>query len=106
MRMWMVNPKMLCRKHLLGEHVELHMFVGTILSNKSLSGYLSRGLVEPQNIVNRHQELVKEMINRGYHHKSELPEFTYNQSGIVNPDKNLLELSWRCPDCCDRIINK
>ena len=23
MRMWMVNPKIMCRKHLLGEHVEL-----------------------------------------------------------------------------------
>ena len=25
MRMWMVNPKMMCNKHLLGEHVELHL---------------------------------------------------------------------------------
>ena len=24
MRMWMVNPKMLCDQHLLGEHFELH----------------------------------------------------------------------------------
>lgn len=28
MRMWVVNPKILCRKHLLGEHVELHMATG------------------------------------------------------------------------------
>ena len=26
MRMWMVNPRIMCRQHLLGEHVEIHMF--------------------------------------------------------------------------------
>lgn len=24
MRMWMIDPKLLCRKHLLGEHNEIH----------------------------------------------------------------------------------
>ena len=37
MRMWMIDPTMLCTKHLLGEHVELHMFVGTINKNKKLN---------------------------------------------------------------------
>ena len=40
MRMWMVNPEILCRKHLLGEHVELHMLVGWIIKGKSIQGYL------------------------------------------------------------------
>ena len=31
MRMWLVNPALLCRQHLLGEHVEMHMFAGHIL---------------------------------------------------------------------------
>ena len=52
MRMWMIDPKMLCKKHLLGEHVELHMFVGTINKNKKLDGYKKNGLVEV--IVCRH----------------------------------------------------
>ena len=30
MRQWMVDPRLLCRKHLLGEHVENHMFIGTL----------------------------------------------------------------------------
>lgn len=30
MRMWMVDPKIMCRKHLLGEHLELHMLAGCI----------------------------------------------------------------------------
>jgi hypothetical protein len=32
--MWMVDPRLVCSKHLLGEHVELHMFVGCLLKRK------------------------------------------------------------------------
>lgn len=42
MRMWKVNPKNMCRQHLLGEHVECHMFVGAILKGISLSGYIKK----------------------------------------------------------------
>ena len=27
MRMWMINPKLMCDQHLLGEHGELHKFI-------------------------------------------------------------------------------
>ena len=40
MRMWMVDPKKMCRKHLLGEHVEIHMMVGTLLKGRSIDGFL------------------------------------------------------------------
>lgn len=46
MRMWMIDPKKMCNKHLFGEHVELHMFVGIINKNKSLAGYLKNKLIE------------------------------------------------------------
>lgn len=72
MRMWMVNPKKMCRKHLLGEHVELHMFVGTIKKGISIQGYIDNGLVNPRMIKKRHKELVKEMERRGYNHNSPL----------------------------------
>lgn len=65
MRMWMVNPEMLCRKHLLGEHLECHMFVGTILAGKSLKGYVDNGLVEVDSLVQRHNDLAVEMSKRG-----------------------------------------
>ena len=57
----MVDPKILCRRHLLGEHVELHMFVGSINKKISLDGYAKNSLVEVHNIKSRHSQLVKEM---------------------------------------------
>ena len=73
--MWMIDPTMLCRKHLLGEHVELHMFIGTINKNKKLNGYRENGLVEVHNIKSRHAELVSEMKSRGMNHNSPLQKF-------------------------------
>ena len=84
MRMWMIDPKMLCKKHLLGEHVELHMFVGTINKNKKLDGYKKNGLVEVHNIKLRHRELAAEMIARGMNHQSPLVDFKEFTFGVVD----------------------
>lgn len=57
----MINPKTMCRKHRLGEHVECHMFVGTIRRGRNVRGYLQKGLLEIHNIQKRHDELAEEM---------------------------------------------
>ena len=103
MRLWMVNPSLMCRKHLLGEHVECHMFVGTLLKNISVNGYLSKGLLEIHNLRSRHEELSREMTKRGYSHKSELPEFVSRECGSIDRAANLMELARRCPLCRDII---
>lgn len=54
MRMWMVGPKMMYRQHLLGEHVEIHMFIGTMKRKCSVWGYLRNNLLEMESIVSRH----------------------------------------------------
>ena len=46
MRLWLVNPKLMCNKHILGEHLETHMFVGCINKKKNLKGYFDKGLLD------------------------------------------------------------
>ena len=105
MRMWMVDPGIMCRKHLLGEHVEIHMLIGSLRSGKSIQGFLDRGLLEPQNIVSRHRALVREMLGRGYRHKSELNiNFNISQIGEVDQEKSLWELLERCSECSTRFF--
>ena len=105
MRQWNVNPKILCRKHLLGEHVECHMVVGSILKGRSIKRFVEDGLINVHHIKSRHSELVNEMKARGYNHKSELPEFNEWVAGCVDPKKNIKELIRRCPECKKRIEN-
>ena len=105
MRQWMVDPKIMCRKHLLGEHVEHHMFVGSINKGTSMAGYLKAGQLEPAALQSRHDELVAEMLRRGYNHNTPLqptvPEFEKAEyfGTLINREASLVELLRRCPEC-------
>ena len=102
MRQWLVNPKILCRQHLLGEHCEHHMFVGSINKNISVAGYLRDNLLEIPSLQRRHEELKEEMLRRGMNHNSDLPEV--NCEGLdlsikIDKEEALKELLRRCPEC-------
>ncbi|MBN2072621.1 MAG: hypothetical protein JW770_01575 [Actinobacteria bacterium] len=102
MRMWGVEPVMLCNQHLLGEHVEMHMFAGCLRKGMSLKGYYRNKLVCARSIKKRHDELAAEMIARGMKHKSPLEELVLPgdyEYGEIDIEVNIRELSRRCPDC-------
>ncbi len=75
MRVWDVSPKILCRKHLLGEHRELHAIYSILSHDKK--GYRShpetkRWVGKLAALFLRHTSLVEEMTRRGYVHRSPL----------------------------------
>ena len=102
MRMWNISPKKMCNKHLLGEHVECHMFVGTLNKGISVQGYLDKGLLEIHNLRKRHEQLAKEMESRGMKHNSKLPKFKEIKLGKINSKQNMIELNKRCKECRKR----
>lgn len=100
-RMWMVEPSVLCRQHLLGEHKELHQLVGAIRKGRwnVIEGHANLGQVETRSIIERHDELVLEMTRRGMNHKSPLPPFEASDFGEVDVLDSLLDLTDRCKRC-------
>ena len=98
-RMWNVEPHLMCRQHLLGEHVEMHMATGSITKGKSVKGYTSNGLLDTSLIQARHDDLVEEMRSRNYNHKSPLYYTDSLHEGSVNVFLNGLELIERCASC-------
>lgn len=105
MRMWLVNPEILCRNHLLGEHLEMHMFKGAIENNKNLDGY-EKGLLIRGFIKKRHDALVKEMLNRGFNHKTPMKRFSEGKGGFISEKNSIKELSKRCRICRKNIALK
>lgn len=103
MRMWSVPPHYMCRKHLLGEHVEMHMFAGSIAKGTSMRGYLDGGLLEIHKIRERHDVLAEEMLRRGYTHNSPIDIPDMEPEGAVDILLNVWELSVRCAECAERI---
>ena len=75
MRIWDLEPKILCRNHLLGEHRELHaMWTIISLGKKGYSKHPEtiRWYGKLKALYTRHENLVLEMKKRGYNHKSPL----------------------------------
>jgi len=75
MRVWDIHVKHLCRKHLLGEHRELHGLWNILTKHKGRGGYsqhpeTKRWIGKLQALYDRHEALVKEMKKRKYNHYS------------------------------------
>lgn len=112
MRMWMLDPKILCQKHLLGEHGEVHKHKHNFEKHHSISGRISPiVLIEPNNMQQRHDELAQEMLRRGYNHNSpyQQPDLSYlpdeQRYAKVDSAYNIKDLMGRCPEC-KRIIEE
>lgn len=95
MRLWSSDPRTMCRRHLVGEHVECHMIVGAILKGKSLDGFYAAGLIDTSMIRSRHDLVAAEMRRRGYSHASPLPEFDDPRRGFLNKETP----QRRCQEC-------
>ncbi|MFA4942395.1 MAG: pyrimidine dimer DNA glycosylase/endonuclease V [Patescibacteria group bacterium] len=77
MRVWDVNPKKLCRKHLLAEHRELHGLWNILTKHGGKGGYSHhpetlRWVGKNHALYNRHEALVAEFTRRGYKHHTPL----------------------------------
>ena len=107
--MWGVDPKKLCNQHLLGEHVEMHMFLGCIIKVINLQGYYDNKLVCTNLIKIRHDDLAVEMIYRGMKHKSPIIETNLLRNfkyGEIDIEANINELISRCSKCRDRLFSE
>lgn len=79
MRVWDIDAKFLCRKHLLGEHRELHGLWNILTKHGGKGGYSNhpetkRWIGKLSALYLRHEMLVAEMTKRGYKHNSPLDE--------------------------------
>lgn len=110
MRMWCVDPQLMCKNHLLGAHVETHMIVSSVNMGKTLTGFLEGKLIEVGSVIVEHDLIVQEMERRGFNHSSPLPPdemindtqlyyMLQHFGGTVDRVSNFYELGRRCDRC-------
>ena len=82
------------------------MFIGTINRKKISQRLFRKRFVGSPNLYNRHEELVKEMTDRGYTHYSEVNERwkLVDKAGSINEKKSVAELANRCNNCKRRHV--
>lgn len=112
MRMWGVNPSLLCQKHLIGEHGEIHKHRHNFVKKHSIKNRISPVVqIEPENMQIRHDELVIEMLKRGYNHNSpysqpDLSHLSHNERfAKIDINISIFDLKNRCPECEKNLIH-
>ena len=112
MRMWGIDPKLLCRNHLLGEHNEIHKHRHNFVKKHNITKRINPVVqIEPENMKKRHDEISEEMTNRGYNHKSpyEQPNLSHlkpeERYAKIDLNISIIDLTQRCTECTKRIKN-
>ena len=113
MRMWMINPTLLCSKHLLGEHGEIHKHRHNFEKKHKITKRISPVVqIEPESMEKRHNALAEEMLARKFNHKSPYtqPDLSYLKNeerfAKANLGVSVMDLKSRCPECANRITSK
>lgn len=105
--MWMVDPKVLCMKHLVGEHGEIHKHLPSFRKGHSVDGRFDKFVqIELHSIKDRHDALANEINSRTGGHKSPLidipdlyatyPQHYYKSVDVEYSKKDLCN---RCSEC-------
>lgn len=109
MRIWDIEPELLCKNHLLAEHRELHGLWNILTMHGGKGGYSRhpetlRWVGKEKALYERHEELVKEFSIRGYNHKTPLDEslavgLTVQNDFINTIDEQIIILRDKPCDC-------
>lgn len=110
MRMWMVDPRILCHQHLSGEHGEIHKHRHNFVKHHSIAGRIAGNACEPESMKARHDELEAELQRRAREAGRKPPSSPFEQPDVsylpvehrgfkVNVEASLAMLKGRCPDC-------
>lgn len=99
--MWNIEPKLLCRKHLIAEHGEIHKAVGNLRhTGKWTNALVAKGYLDPSNFQSRHDQLVIEMLARGYKHLSPLDVSGLDLPQVdIDVNKSLADLKTKGCEC-------
>jgi hypothetical protein len=113
--MWMIPPSMLCSKHLVGEHGELHKFIPSFRKKYKIDKRIAPIVqIQLSSYKPRHDELADEMKKRHMNHNSpllnkDIPDFSYlpkeQLEAKVDLNLSIKELIKRCPKCKEVIKN-
>jgi len=114
MRMWHQSLiPLLCNKHLLGMHGEIHKFRHNFVKGHSIAGRISPVIqIEPLQMGISHDLCAKEMVSRGMNHTSPyvMPDLSHYPQRDINRrvclEENVEALNNRCAACAVQITKE
>lgn len=73
-RQWLTDPNMMCKQHLLGEHLEAHIFVSKMHKLNKLDGFRKGSMFFGAEYVQYRHDIIARYLSRfsGKEHKTPL----------------------------------
>lgn len=112
MRMWMLNPRILCTKHLTIEHDDIHRLINLLITDSRIEDYDFIDNIQFKGVIKRHDAIVCELLRRNIFHTTPLEKNDINienipdhmKSYVVDSKLSLKDLLIECNRCKMNVI--
>jgi len=97
----MLDPRIMCKKHILGEHGEIHKHRHNFVKKHSIKGRIFPIVqIEPASMKKRHDELAKYLNHKSEYEMPDISHLPHNQrEAKVDKNISISDLSERCEVC-------
>jgi len=109
-RQWLADPQYMCRQHLLGEHLEAHIFVSKMEKDYSLEGFIRGSMFFGAEYVKYRHDIIARYLSRFSNKEHKTPLWIGDFEKINYPlkkpnekdfSKSNDDLYGRCQKCRD-----
>jgi len=103
--MWMLPPEMMCSKHRVGEHGEIHKFKKTFEKGYSISGRIHPVVqIAPAFMKARHDQLAEYLNHNSPYAMPDLSHIPVHElNAFPSITQSMIDLGSRCEECAFRI---
>lgn len=102
-RQWLSPPDAMCRRHLLGEHLEAHIFVSKMEKSWSLDGFIRGSMFFGAEYIKFRHDWLSRYIS-GHKTPLNIDHIDLDRYPLLEPDayhmlKSVNDLIGRCEEC-------
>jgi len=103
-RQWLVEPREMCKQHLLGEHLEAHIFLSKMQKGYKLDGFRKGSMFFGASYVQYRHDLIAEVLNQPHKTPLLLQDLKVEKYPYIAPtskdfEKSSNDLYGRCERC-------
>lgn len=103
-RQWLSDPRLMCKQHILGEHLEAHIFVSKMQKETSLKGFRKGSMFFGAEFVKSRHDKIAKLLKQP--HKTplfigelEIKNYPYIAPTLYDLTKSMEDLLGRCEEC-------
>lgn len=105
--MWGIHPDYMCKKHIIGEHGEIHKHRHNFVKGHSILGRMYPVVqIDPKNMERRHDQLARYLNHKSPYKQPDLSHYSEDLLSFeIDIEQSRKDLMDRCPKCKELLKN-